>query len=111
MLPSGDDWYVVDDNKVVTETTISNKNTTNYKWIHNQTIPYWIRVQVATIGFENATVFAELYFNNRSGTYDNNWILIDFNRYFEYKDDLKNAKDIIWFVEEFYGYTAIADVT
>jgi len=37
--------------------------------------------------------------------------LIDFNRYFEFKDNLTAAHDIIWFTEEFYGYTAASDVT
>jgi len=39
------------------------------------------------------------------------WLVVDYNRYFEYKNNLKDAKDIIWFVEEFYGYQSVEDVT
>jgi len=37
--------------------------------------------------------------------------VVDFNRFYEFKDNLSNAYDIIWFVEEFYAYSSAEDVT
>jgi len=110
-IPSSDDWYLLDDNKVVTETTLIASNVTFFEWIHYDSVPYWIRVNVANLGFSTQQQWADLYFNNRSGTYNNQWILIDFNNYNQYKNNMSAAVDIIWFVEEFYSLTSIEDVT
>jgi len=110
-LPSQDDFYIMDDNKFVSETTLSCGNTSVFSWIHPATLPYWIRITVANLAYENQEQWAYTYFNHRSGTYNNMWIVVDYNQYNNYKKNLKQAKNIIWFIEEFYVMTSAIDVT
>jgi len=110
-VASIDDWYIVDNNRVVTETTIGNENDDVYSYIHFDSLPYWIRVTVANLAFTNQKSWADVYYKYRSGTYGNQWLLIDFNNYNASKGNLSEAKDIIWMVEEFYSLTSAQDVT
>jgi len=61
--------------------------------------------------FYNVESWVDAYFNNRSGTYNNQWILVDFANYTAQKGNLENATNIIWFIEEFYNFTSTEDVT
>jgi len=110
-LTSQDDFYIMDDNKFVTETTLISYNQSVFSWIHPSTLPYWIRITVANLAYVNQEQWAFTYFNHRSGTYNNMWIVVDYNQYNNYKDNLKYAKNIIWYIEEFYVMTSAIDVT
>ena len=71
---SGDDWFITLNNKlVVTETTNGVFNTSLFSAMTSETIPYFIRVQVAnmlaTTGPEWHTIFSR--YNN--GGYNNQW--------------------------------------
>jgi hypothetical protein len=41
-LASGDDWYIFGD-LTVAETTLMNFNLTNYRYIHSNSVPNWLR--------------------------------------------------------------------
>jgi len=110
-LPSGDDWYILDNNIVVTETTIVSDNASLYEWIHPDSVPYWIRINVANMVYQNQSQWAEVYFTQRSGTYNNQWLVVDFNNYWHAKNNISAAQNIIWMVEEFYSLTSAQDVT
>jgi len=96
---------------MVTETTLGNNNPDVYGWIHANSLPYWIRITVANLAYQNQEQWAYTYFNHRSGTYNNMWIVIDFGQYQHYKSNINNAHNIIWFIEEFYSLTSAIDVT
>jgi len=106
-----DDYYVVDNNRVVTETTIASANPEAYKFIHSDSLPYWLRITVANLAFTDQKSWADLYYKYRSGTYNNQWLILDFNNYNAFKNDLSEARDIIWMVEELYDLTSAQDVT
>jgi len=110
-LASIDDFYMVDNNRVVTETTISNKNDQLYQFIQVQSLPYWLRVTIANLVFTDQKSWADTFYKYRSGSYNNQWLIVDFNNYYLYKDNLSQAKDILWFIEEFYNLTKAQDVT
>jgi len=110
-LPSIDDYYIVDNNRVVTETTLLSENPEVYQFLHYDSLPYWLRVNVANLAFTDQKSWADLYYKYRSGTYNNQWLIIDFNNYNVAKNNLSQAQNIIWMVEEFYGLTSAQDVT
>jgi len=110
-LPSQDDWYIVDDNKLITETTLVSYNNSVFNWIHYDSVPYWIRINVANLVYKTQETWRDTYFRERSGTYNNQWLVVDFNNYFKYKNNMTEAVDIIWMVEEFYGFTSTEDQT
>jgi len=110
-VASIDDWYILDNNRVVTETTIGNSNDDLYSYLHYDSLPYWIRVTVANLAFTDQQSWADTYYKYRSGTYNNQWLVIDFNNYNASKSHLTQAKNIIWMIEEFYNLTKAQDVT
>jgi len=106
-----DDFYILDSSRVVTETTLEPFNNDVYNFIHHDSLPYWIRITLANLVFTDQKSWADAFFQYRSGTYNNQWLIIDFNNYNLNKDNLTQAKDIIWIVEEFYNLTSAQDVT
>jgi len=110
-IASIDDFYMVDNNRVVTETSISGNNDQVYGFIQEKSLPYWLRANVANLVFTDQKSWADTFYKYRSGTYNNQWIIIDYNNYNAFKNNLSEAKDIIWFVEEFYSLTSAQDVT
>uniref|UniRef100_A0A2I9LPG8 Phospholipase B-like n=1 Tax=Centruroides hentzi TaxID=88313 RepID=A0A2I9LPG8_9SCOR len=79
---SGDDFYIISTRLVALETTIGNSNTSLFKYIQPEKIVLeWIRNivsnRLATSGLEWASLFK--LFN--SGTYNNQWMIVDFNKF------------------------------
>lgn len=110
-VPSQDDYYMLDDARVVTETSLENRNAGVYGFLHTDSVPYWIRITVANLLSTTQQEWVNMFFAYRSGTYNNQWLLIDFKNYNASKNDLSQAQDIIWMVEEFYNLTSVQDVT
>jgi hypothetical protein len=44
---SGDDWFITSKKLMITETTNEIFNMSLYEYLTVQTVPYWVRVQVA----------------------------------------------------------------
>jgi hypothetical protein len=110
-IPSQNDYYTLDDHKFVAETSFGTDNTAVYEWIHYESVPYWIRIHVANLAFDTQQTWTDVFFNNRSGTYPNQWLVVDFSQYTQNKANLAAAQNIIWMVEEFYEYSSVQDVT
>jgi len=62
-IGSQDDWYIMDGNKVVSETSLLTFNASVFSWIHSDSVPYWVRITVANWCYENQSVWTELFFN------------------------------------------------
>lgn len=110
-IVSQDDFYIVDDARVVTETSLLSDNNAVYEYIHTNSVPYWIRITAANWLFDTQQNWMDIFFAYRSGTYNNQWLLIDFNNWNASVSDLSQAKNVIWMVEEFYQLTSYQDVT
>ena len=110
-ISSQDDFYIIDGSRVVAETTIVAYNPLVYEYLHYDSIPYWVRVTLANLAFTDQSSWADMYFKHRSGTYNDQWLVVDFNSYNASKGDFSHAKDIIWMIEEFYTLTSAIDVT
>lgn len=108
---SQDDFYILDNNKFVAETSLGNYNNSVYDWIHYDSIPYWVRITVANFVFKDQKTWVDTYFRERSGTYANQWLVVDYDKFEQYKSNFSAGQDVIWMVEEFYGFTSVNDLT
>ena len=77
-LESKDDFVMVGDFMMVTETSLSNWNKENYKYLHTDSIPCWIRVNVASRLAKTPEEWGKYFEIFRSGTHNNQWIVTDF---------------------------------
>lgn len=93
-LESKDDYYILDSNLVVMETSFNNYNTSNYGYFHYESLPCWVRVLVSNRLARNGTSWSDYFFSYRSGTHNNQWVVVDYNKYESYKSNLSASKDI-----------------
>lgn len=110
-VTSQDDFYILDNGKFVAETSYTTDNDKVFEWIHYDSVPYWIRVTVANWAYDTQSTWAEYYLKYRSGTYNNQWLVVDFQEYVNNKNDLSNAENIVWMVEEFFELESYEDLT
>ncbi|XP_018496110.1 putative phospholipase B-like 2 [Galendromus occidentalis] len=75
---SGDDFYITSSRLVVSETTIENNNPDLYEFTNPHTVPSWIRNTVANRLASSGREWAQYYAYNNSGTYNNQWMIIDY---------------------------------
>jgi len=108
VIPSNDDFFITSNNLVVTETTNDVYNTSLYRAVATNTVPYFIRVMVAnrlaTTGAEWYDTF-QLY---NSGTYNNQWIVVDMKKFTSGKP---LSPGTLWIIEQIPGYMVGADQT
>jgi hypothetical protein len=91
-IQSGDDFYVLSSGLVTMETTIGNSNNSLYVDIKPRGINLeWVRAIVANRLAKNGTHWAELFKELNSGTYNNQWMVIDYNLFTPGEDELKDG--------------------
>lgn len=81
ILVSIDDFYVLKSRLVVLETTIGNSNVDLWKYVTPFTNLYWVRNLVANRLSTNGTEWANWFSLYNSGTYNNEWMIVDFNQF------------------------------
>ena len=108
-LFSQDDFYYVDSNLLVMETTNQIVNESLY----DKTTPYalltWVRVIVSNRLASRAEEWTNIFQKENSGTYNNQYIILDLNLI-----DLKNKiipEKSLMIIEQIPGETEINDVT
>ncbi|XP_074526104.1 putative phospholipase B-like 2 [Halichoeres trimaculatus] len=106
---SGDDFYILSSGLVTLETTIGNSNPSLWKFVQPGTVMEWLRNivanRLATTGMEWAKIFSK--FN--SGTYNNQWMIVDYNHFTPGKTDIK--EDLLVVLEQIPGFIVYADKT
>jgi hypothetical protein len=109
IMSSIDDFNILNSKLVVQETTIGNANTTLWQHVTPQTNLYWIRNQVANrlafTGPDWAKIFAEW----NSGTYNNQWMIVDMKEFFPGVTPLRPG--LLTILEQVPGNIMIADKT
>ena len=108
-LSSIDDFYYLDSKLVVMETTNSNLNDTLYDLLNPETILTWVRVMVANRLASSAEEWTSYFSRENSGTYNNQFQILDLNRV-DLKKKVLNEKSLM-IIEQIPGYTETADVT
>jgi hypothetical protein len=84
-LNSKDDYYILDNNMMVLETSLAIYNLSLYQNLKYNTIPKWMRVNIANRMAHSGREWIDYFFYQNSGTHNNQWLIIDFNKYEEYR--------------------------
>ncbi len=117
-LNSSDDWMtlVADDQvaMVVTETTnecISRKRLRNF--VVPGSVTTQVRSLVASLTSPNGEAWAAAFTRENSGTYNNQWMVVDYRRFREIQqeDAPYNATNVLWVVEQAPGLVLAQDMT
>ncbi|ELU15812.1 hypothetical protein CAPTEDRAFT_183314 [Capitella teleta] len=82
VLMSGDDFYTISSGLVSQETTIGNSNSTLWSKISPEnSVLEGIRNMVANRLAHNASEWAQIFARFNSGTYNNQWMIVDYNKF------------------------------
>lgn len=100
-LVSGDDWYVTSSNLIVMETTNGVMNTSLFQYVTTKTVMYWIRVIVANRMAASGKDWATYFSLYNSGTYNNQWMIVDNKLFNPGKPIVANT---LWIAEQIPGY-------
>lgn len=109
MLSSFDDFYVTDSGFNVIETSLEVFNLTMYEGnIRPDLVLYWMRVMIATRTATSAPNWAATVTRLNSGTYNNQWMILDLNLFTPGQALVPNT---MWIAEQFPGIVKSRDVT
>ena len=111
LLHSKDDFYATPQ-LVVMETTnfVGNDSMTEWVLHHaNRSVLSWQRAMVATTTATSGKEWTTLFSRENSGTYNNQWIVVDFST-FKIHHPLPK-KDAVWIAEQVPGLVLSRDVT
>lgn len=82
VISSTDDWYLLDSGLVVTETTFNLVDESLYDYITSQgVVMSWMRAMIANRLSTDAQSWARHFEMHNSGTYNNQWMIIDYNKF------------------------------
>ena len=107
-LASYDDYYLSDAGLFVLETTLNNYNMDLYKVVVPQCVFTWLRAVHAMWTTDNGKDWAETFIRHNSGTYNNQYVIVDTNKF---ERGQKPTKDLLWIIEQFPGMYEMTDVT
>ncbi|XP_041084538.1 putative phospholipase B-like 2 [Polyodon spathula] len=107
---SGDDFYILSSGLVTLETTIGNSNPALWKFVTPEgTVMEWLRNMIANRLAKTGKEWAGLFSKFNSGTYNNQWMIIDYNYFTPGKTDIK--ENLFTVLEQIPGLIMIADKT
>lgn len=108
-LSSYDDFYLADNGLMVIETTMTVFNTSLYDYVNPQNIFTWFRAIHTMWTADNGKDWTETFIKHNSGTYNNQYLVIDTNKFKRYE---KPTKDLVWVIEQYPGpYYKSEDMT
>ncbi|GBM34367.1 Putative phospholipase B-like 2, partial [Araneus ventricosus] len=108
MIFSMDDFYIISSGLGAMETTIGNGNASLWKYVTTETILEWQRSIIANRLAKNGKQWVTLFSILNSGTYNNQWMILDLNK-FQPGKPLQDG--LLWVIEQLPGYVHSEDVT
>uniref|UniRef100_A0A8C8R7P7 Phospholipase B-like n=1 Tax=Pelusios castaneus TaxID=367368 RepID=A0A8C8R7P7_9SAUR len=107
---SGDDFYILSSGLVTLETTIGNSNAALWKYIQPEgSILEWLRNIVANRLARSGAEWAAIFQLFNSGTYNNQWMIVDYNTFLPGKEGLQHG--VLTVLEQIPGLVVVADKT
>ncbi|KAL9980614.1 hypothetical protein ACROYT_G009222 [Oculina patagonica] len=108
-LFSGDDFYMISSGLITQETTIDNDNKALWKYVKPVgTVLEWIRHLVANRLATTAQEWVEIFSKYNSGTYNNQWMVVDFNLF---TPNQALVPGTFWVLEQLPGTIKMADMS
>lgn len=108
-LFSIDDYYLLSQHMVVQETTIHNYDEKLYKQINiNEMIFEFLRTMVANRLARNGSEWAEIFGRYNSGTYNNQFMIIDYKQFIPGQ---QIQSDFLWILEQMPNRIHAEDMT
>jgi hypothetical protein len=108
VLVSIDDFYTASSGLVITETSFTILNMSLYAACNPEQLFYWVRVTVANRVASSGQEWSDLFSQHNSGTYNNQWIVLDTNRFVPFQDLQSGTLTI---VEQIPGVMGTVDAT
>ncbi|XP_078410184.1 putative phospholipase B-like 2 [Cetorhinus maximus] len=109
-LFSGDDFYIMSSRLVALETTIGNNNAQLWKFVQPiGSVMEWLRNIVANRLAKSGAEWAGIFKDFNSGTYNNQWMIVDYNYFTPGQFDIE--KKLLTILEQIPGQIIIADKT
>jgi len=108
LIASVDDFYITSQKLVVIETTNGIFNNTLYDLITAECVVSWIRTVVANRMAASGAIWAEIFALQNSGTYNNQWFVVDYKLFTPGQLLQPNT---LWIVEQIPGYVHSDDLT
>lgn len=108
---SVDDYYVLereDQKMMVTETSLSVFNEELYSLLSPETLLCWQRVLIANLLSTSAQEWTEIFRQHNSGTYNNQYIVVDTKRF---TPGQLPSSGFIWIIEQMPGMAVNMDIT
>ncbi|XP_034729030.1 putative phospholipase B-like 2 [Etheostoma cragini] len=107
---SGDDFYILSSGLVTLETTIGNSNPALWKFVQPKgTVMEWLRNIVANRLASTGKEWAEIFRKYNSGTYNNQWMIVDYKHFTPGKTDIKD--ELFFVLEQIPGQVVYTDKT
>lgn len=107
-IGSIDDFWTADTGLLVFETTMHNFNQTSKNLISPASVLTWIRSYYAMLSSDNGRSWTENFIRENSGTYNNEYVVLD-SKLFE--PGKKPSANLLWMIEQFPGFSKSADIT
>ena len=108
-LSSLDDYYYLDSNLLVMETTIIGYKDELYNLLTPKSLFTWVRAILANRLAGSGEEWTQIFKKENSGTYSNQFMILDLNRIDLNKKDLKDKALMI--IEQMPNYTETFDAT
>lgn len=109
-LHSMDDYYLISSGLATLETTLQNDNKYLWRFVSpNNTVPEFIRSMIANRLARNGWTWTEVFSRHNSGTYNNQWMIVDYKKFERHNSDLNAG--LLWIIEQMPGNTKASDVT
>ncbi|KAM4708771.1 putative phospholipase B-like 2 [Discoglossus pictus] len=105
---SGDDFYLITSGLVALETTIGNSNKDLWQYILPKgSVLEWLRNIVANRLATEGEEWANIFTKYNSGTYNNQWMIVDYNKFIAGKTDV--PRGLLTILEQIPGLVLAED--
>jgi len=110
VIYSGDDFTLTSSGLTILETTIGNNNKDNWRFVTAEnSVLEGIRATVANRLAKDGQSWTEIFSKHNSGTYNNQWMVINNNLFTPGEKDLQPG--LLWVLEQIPGFIRKEDVT
>lgn len=110
-IASGDDWYITSRRLATLETTNGFYNASLNSLITPASVSEFLRGMVANYLASDGREWVDYFSQYNSGTYNNQWMVVDYNRYTPGQAAATLPSGVLWIAEQIPGSITSGDET